>query len=233
MNTSAVAAKMPLVTCVGIIMDGNRRWAKARGLPKFEGHRVGLLKTLRNTIRFVSARSIKHLVVFMFSTENWNREPKEVSYLMDLFRESIQKELKELGEKGVRVRFVGQRERFSPDLQQGMNTVEKETAKNDVITLWCCLSYGGRAEIVAAVRAAAEKGEVTENSLGEHLWTAGMPDPDIIIRTSGEKRLSGFLPWQSVYSELFFTNTKWPDFTEEEFDSILAEFAQRERRRGK
>ena len=214
-------------------MDGNRRWAKAKGLSKLEGHRVGLLETLRNAVRFVRARNIKHLVVYMFSTENWNREPAEVSYLMDLFRESVQKEMKELGTEGVRIRFAGQRERFSASLQQAMNDTEEETLQNDAITLWCCLSYGGRAEIVAASRAAAEGGEITEDSLARHLWTADMPDPDIIIRTGGEKRLSGFLTWQSVYSELFFSDTLWPDFEKEEFDAILEEFAQRERRRGK
>ena len=221
------------VSCVGIIMDGNRRWAKAKGLSKLEGHRVGLLETLRNAVRFVRARNIKHLVVYMFSTENWNREPAEVSYLMDLFRELIHKEMSELGKEGVRIRFAGQRERFSASLQQAMNDTEEETLQNDAITLWCCLSYGGRAEIVAASRAAAEGGEITEDSLARHLWTADMPDPDIIIRTGGEKRLSGFLTWQSVYSELFFSDTLWPDFEKEEFDAILEEFAQRERRRGK
>lgn len=214
-------------------MDGNRRWAKERGLPKLEGHRVGLLKTLRNTVRFVRDRGIRHLVVYMFSTENWNREPAEVSYLMDLFRESIQKEMRELGEDDVRVRFVGQWERFSLDLQELMDKTEKETAKNGGITLWVCLSYGGRAEIAAAANAAARSDVITEDILSKNMWTVGMPDPDIIIRTGGEKRLSNFLPWQSVYSELFFTDTLWPDFNKEEFDAILAEFALRERRRGK
>jgi len=221
------------VSCVGIILDGNRRWAEAHGLPKLEGHRVGLLETLRDTVRFIRDRGIKHLAVYMFSAENWGRDKKEVEYLMDLFRESIHKEMKEFGKENVRIRFVGQRERFSEDLQRAMNDTERETKENKAITLWCCLSYGGRAEIVAAANAAADAGEVTEETLAKHLWTAGMPDPDIIIRTSGEKRLSGFLTWQSVYSELFFTDTKWPDFSEKEFDSILAEFAQRERRNGK
>jgi undecaprenyl diphosphate synthase len=224
---------MNVPACVGIILDGNRRWAKARGLPKLEGHRTGLLETLRNTIRFIRDRKIKHLAVYMFSTENWNREPAEVAYLMDLFRESIQKEMDALGKEGVRVRFVGQRERFSKDLQELMDKAEKDTEKNDAITLWVCLSYGGRAEIIAAANAAAKKGTVTEESLAQNLWTAEMPEPDIIVRTGGEKRLSGFLPWQSIYSELFFTDTLWPDFNEKEFDAILAEFASRERRRGK
>jgi undecaprenyl diphosphate synthase len=222
------------ISCVGIILDGNRRWAKEHGLPKLEGHRVGLLDTLRSTVRFVRGRGIPHLVVYMFSTENWNRDHEEVSYLMDLFRESIRDEMKELGKEHVRIRFAGQRERFSKDLQEAMDEAEKETSQNSALTLWCCLSYGGRAEIVSAARAAAAAGEeVNEESLARHLWTHDMPDPDIIIRTSGERRLSGFLTWQSVYSELFFTDTKWPDFSEEEFDAILAEYAQRERRRGK
>ncbi|MBI4088598.1 di-trans,poly-cis-decaprenylcistransferase [Candidatus Kaiserbacteria bacterium] len=232
MNIPAPVAGAPRATCVGIILDGNRRWAKERELPKLEGHRAGM-ETLKTAARFIRDSGVAHLVVYAFSTENWNRDVSEVSYLMDLFRETIQKELKELGREGIRVRFVGQRERFSADLQRAMDDTEKETRHNDSFTLWVCLSYGGRSEIAAAARVAAAEGEITEESLARHLWTAEMPDPDIIIRTSGEKRLSGFLPWQSVYSELFFTDTKWPAFTKEEFDSILAEFAQRERRRGK
>jgi undecaprenyl diphosphate synthase len=141
--------------------------------------------------------------------------------------------MKELGEGNIRVRFAGQRERFSEDLQAAMNEVEAETASNTGLTLWCCLSYGGRAEIVAAATAAAQGSSISEDSLAKHLWTAGMPDPDLIIRTSGEKRLSGFLTWQAVYSELFFIDTYWPDFSEEIFDGILAEYAERERRHGK
>jgi len=221
------------VACVGIIMDGNRRWAKAKGLHKLEGHRVGT-DTLIKTVRFVRDASIKHIIVYAFSTENWGREPSEVSYLMDLIHEAIKNEFKKLGEEGVRVRFTGQLARFSTDLQQAMTNLEKETEKNSGITLWICLSYGGRAEIVHAARTIAAAGtEITEESLGKNLWTAEMPDPDIIIRTGGEKRLSGFLTWQSVYSELFFTDTYWPDFNKEEFETILAEYDSRERRRGK
>lgn len=217
---------------LGIIMDGNRRWAKTRGLPTLEGHRAGTEK-LKDTVRFFRSYNVTHLAVYAFSTENWDRDPKEVSYLMDLFRESIQKEMSELGKEGVRIRFAGQNDRFSSGLQQSMDTIEKETAQNEAITLWICISYGGRAEIVAAARAAARSGEITEETLSRNLWTADMPDPDIIIRTGGVVRLSGFMPWQSVYSELFFSTTLWPDFTDEEFDAILAEFSARERRRGK
>jgi undecaprenyl diphosphate synthase len=218
--------------CVGIILDGNRRWAKAKGLPTLEGHRVGLGK-IKETARFVSKRGVSHLALYMFSTENWNREAAEVAYLMDLFRGLIRKEIRELKEENVRVRFVGQRERFSEDLQLAMKDVEAQTALNTGLTLWCCLSYGGRAEIVAAARAGAGAGNLTEDALANHLWTVGMPDPDIIIRTSGEKRLSGFLTWQSVYSELFFIDSHWPDFSEEIFDNILTEYKERERRHGK
>ena len=218
--------------CVGIILDGNRRWAKARGRLTFEGHRAGK-EALTNAVRFVRESGVAHLVVYAFSTENWNRKEEEVAFLMNLFHESIQKQMRALGKEGIRVRFVGQRERFSDTLRQAMDEVEKETGENKALTLWVCISYGGRAEIVAAANAAAARGGITEDSLTEHLWTAGMPDPDIIIRTSGEKRLSGFLPWQTVYSEFFFTDTLWPDFSKEEFDSILAELPTRERRRGK
>src|SRR3989344_3659557 len=219
--------------CVGIILDGNRRWAKENSVSKLEGHRAGT-DTLKKTVRFVRDSGVKHLIVYAFSTENWSRDKDEVSYLMDLFREAIKKEMNELGKENVKVRFVGQRERFSEDLQQSMDEIEKETAENEAITLWVCFSYGGRAEIVAAAAAAAVPDvPITEKSLSENLWTAGMPEPDIIIRTGGEKRLSNFLTWQSIYSELFFTDTLYPDFNKEEFDAILAEYATRERRRGK
>ena len=218
--------------CVGIILDGNRRWAKENDVSKLEGHRAGT-ETLKKTVRFVRDSDIKHLIVYAFSTENWSRDKDEVSYLMDLFREAIQKEMSELGKENVRVRFVGQRGRFSEDLQQSMGEIEKETEKNEAITLWVCLSYGGRAEIVAAANSAAKSDLITEELLAKNLWTSEMPDPDIIIRTGGEKRLSNFLLWQSAYSELFFTDTLCPDFNKEEFDAILTEFATRERRRGK
>jgi undecaprenyl diphosphate synthase len=220
--------------CVGIILDGNRRWAKSKGLFSLEGHRVGLLQTLKNAVLFVRDAGVKHFAAYMFSTENWSREPAEVSYLMNLFRESIKKEIHELGKEGVRVRFVGQRKRFSEDLQKSMDEIEKETENNSAITLWCCLSYGGRAEIVEAANKLVASGkEITEESMNENLWTADMPEPNIIIRTSGEMRLSGFLTWKSVYSELFFTKTLWPDFSKEEFMKILEEYSERERRMGK
>ena len=171
------------ISCIGIILDGNRRWAKARGLQTLEGHRKGK-EAIKIVARLVKEVGIPHLVVYAFSTENWKRATEEVSYLMDLFREAIQKEFAELGKENVRIRFVGQRERFAKDLQEAMSHVEKDTAQNDSFTLWVCLSYGGHAEIVASARAADASGEeITEESITRHLWTAGMPDPDIIIRT--------------------------------------------------
>ncbi|KND46715.1 MAG: Undecaprenyl diphosphate synthase [Parcubacteria bacterium C7867-006] len=224
---------MKIPNCVGIILDGNRTWAKNKGLPKLEGHRVGL-QTLKATTLFVRDAGVKHLVVYMFSTENWGREPLEVSYLLDLFRSSIKNEISELGKEGVRIRFVGQRERFSKDLQEAMESTEKDTENNSGITLWACMSYGGRAEITQAVKSLINSGEeITEENISKNLWTSGMPDPDIIIRTSGQMRLSGFLAWQSIYSELFFIKTLWPDFSKEEFEKILTEYNDREIKLGK
>ncbi len=223
---------MAPVNCIGIILDGNRRWARERGLPAFEGHRQGFLK-LKETVRWVRDRAIPHMVVYAFSTENWDRSQEEVGYLMDLFRELINKQAQELTAEGVKIKIVGQRERFAQDLQEGMDRIEKESAHNERATLWVCLSYGGRAEIVQAVQKAAAQGIVNEETLSASLWTTGMPDPDIIVRTSGEQRLSGFLTWQSVYSELFFIEPHWPDFNEALLDGILNEYADRERRHGK
>lgn len=217
-------------------MDGNRRWARAKGLPTLEGHTHGFEK-LKDVLAWTKARGTPHLVVYAFSIENWGRAVEEVSHMMDLIRrvfgdESI--ELKEIKEKGGRLRFIGDRTRFAPDIQEALAHAEAETASGEC-TLWVALSYGGRPEIVAAVNKLIEEGResVSEEDISGALWSAGMPDPDLIIRTSGEERLSGFLPWQSVYSELFFTKTYWPDFSEEELDTILAEYASRERRRGK
>lgn len=218
------------VQCIGIILDGNRRWAKEKGLPTLEGHRQGF-ERLKDAARWVRDRGIPHLAVFAFSTENWKRSEEEVAYLMDIFREAIRAAKDELGKEGVRVRFIGERERFADDIQKGMHDAEEKTAHNDALTLWVCLSYGGRAEVIAAVKAAGSN--VTEESLRSHMWSAEMPDPDIIIRTSGEQRLSNFLLWQAAYSELFFIKPHWPAFSEELLDEVLREYAERERRHGK
>lgn len=220
---------------IGIIMDGNRRWARSRGLLAVLGHKHGADK-LKEVFGWAKDRGIKHLMVYAFSTENWNRSKGEVDYLMDTIRRFFGKQsadLEDIRRRGGRLRFVGERARFTPDIQEILTNAEEVTATGEY-TLWVALSYGGRAEILHAAETLQKSGEsITEESFANHLWTAGMPDPDLIIRTSGEQRLSGFLPWQGVYSELFFTKTYWPDFSENEFDNILAEYAARERRRGK
>ncbi len=220
--------------CIGIIMDGNRRWARERSLPVFEGHNEGY-KRLKDCMRWARAARIPHVIAYAFSEENWQRSEKEVGYLMTLFRTILENETEKMIAERIRIRFIGDRSRFGADLRAMMEKMETVTAASYDITLHLLMSYGGRAEIVAAAnRLSAEgKGEATEEDFSAALWGAGIPDPDIVIRVGGEKRLSGFLPWQTVYSELFFVDTFWPAFTKEEFDAILTEFAGRERRRGK
>jgi undecaprenyl diphosphate synthase len=223
-------------TCVGIIMDGNRRWAKARGLPSLEGHRAGS-ETLKNAVQWAKDAGVKHIIFYTFSTENWKRSEEEVSYLLDLISGFIKKELEHFHTEGGVLHYVGDLSRFSPELQKTLKESAEKTAGNSGPHVYFALNYGGRQEILSAVRSIVsenpKEGEITDEYFAKHLQTGDMPDPDIVIRTSGEMRLSGFLPWQSVYSELFFTPTLWPDFTKEEFDSILAEYAVRERRHGK
>jgi undecaprenyl diphosphate synthase len=223
--------------CVGIIMDGNRRWARERNLPPFEGHRAGY-KNLKLISGFAREFGIRHLVVYAFSTENWKRSQEEVGFLMDICREAFSAlEIAEMKKSGARLRFIGNFERVAPDIRALMRSAEEETAQNEY-TLWVALSYGGRSEILSAMtRASKDKSSVEIARMDEYdfsalLWSAEMPDPDIIIRTGGEQRLSNFLPWQSVYSELFFIKTYWPDFSRQEFRDILDDFAKRERRRG-
>ena len=219
---------------MGIIMDGNRRWAKAHDLPVFEGHAAGY-KKLQEVLDWAREARITHVVAYAFSTENWQRSEEEVGYLMKLFRSILENEMTRMIENRVRVRFVGDRARFGEDIQKLMADMEAATALNYEVTLHLLMSYGGRAEILAAANALLEEEATTasEEAFANNLWSSGMPDPDLIVRTGGEKRLSNFLPWQSVYSELFFIDTFWPDFSKEEFDTVLAEFAARERRRGK
>lgn len=219
--------------CIAFILDGNRRWAKERGLPTLEGHTRGF-DNLMTIARAVHARGIAHMAVYAFSTENWQRSAEEVAYLMDIYRAVIRDTAEQLGAEGVRVRFVGQRERFAKDMQESMRAAEEQTAHNTGMTLWVCLSYGARAEIVEAARTVSSGGVLlTEESCRAALWTADMPDPDIIVRTGGEQRLSNFLLWQAAYSELFFLKPYWPDFDEAQLGAVLAEYAERERRHGK
>ncbi|OGJ56586.1 di-trans,poly-cis-decaprenylcistransferase [Candidatus Peribacteria bacterium RIFCSPHIGHO2_01_FULL_51_9] len=220
--------------CIGIILDGNRRWARERNLPTFEGHRHGMAN-VEKIARAARDFGIKHMIVYGFSTENWNRSKDEVHYLMGIFESTIRENLKAMTTKEkTAVRFVGQRKRFPPSLQNAMREVEEQNPKNPRHTLWICLSYGSRAEIVDTVQRLSKKRQkITEKSLGTHLWTAGMPDPDLIIRTSGEQRLSNFLLWQGAYSELFFVKKHWPAFTRADLQKILREYAKRERRMGR
>ncbi len=226
---------MAIPKTIGIIMDGNRRWAKENNLPSLEGHRRGYEK-LKEVVDWCDKAGIKNLVVYGFSTENWNRAKEEVDYLMDLFRTLLLNDAEEMKKKGARMKIVGEKERFSKDIQELMTKAEELTKDGDA-TLWLALSYGGRAEILEAARKISKKQlkseDITEETFARELWTDGMPDPEIILRTSGEQRLSGFLPWQGVYSELFFTKTYWPAFSKEEFDAILKEYGERERRFGK
>lgn len=215
-------------------MDGNRRFARARGLPTFEGHRRGYAK-LKKLIEWAREIGISHVIVYAFSTENWNRAQDEVSYLMDLFRTMMNDLLTAATTQKTRVIFIGERERFSPDVVAGMKRVEEKTKIFSGLTLGVALSYGGRAEIISAIRSLSptETIHLDETLFTKKLWTKDFPDPDMIIRTSGEYRLSGFLPWQSVYSELFFTDTYWPAFSKKEFFSLIKQYAERTRRHGR
>lgn len=220
-----------MIHTLGIIMDGNRRYARERGLSSIEGHRAGFEK-LKEVVSWVHDAGIPNLVVFGFSTENWNRDEREVSYLIELLRTGLEAEGRRIAERGGRVRFIGDRTRFPDDVQALMARVEADTAQGSQ-TLYLALSYGGRAEILDAVnRLVASGAPVSEEAFSRALWTADMPDPDLIIRTSGEQRLSGFLPWQGVYAELFFVTSYWPAFSKEEFDAVLSEYGARERRYG-
>ncbi len=216
-------------------MDGNRRWAKEQELPTNEGHRRGYEK-LKEVMVWSREAGIPHVIIYGFSTENWQRSETEVGYLMHIFRFILENEIGKMLEERMRVRFIGDLSRFSEDIQQMMRRMETESeGKEHDCTLHLAMSYGGRAEIVAAANALVREGKTTisEENFSQALWTKGIPDPDLIVRTGGEKRLSNFLPWQSVYSELFFVDTKWPAFTKDEFERILTEYSVRERRRGK
>ncbi|MDP3726231.1 MAG: polyprenyl diphosphate synthase [bacterium] len=229
-----VASNGMIPQCIGIILDGNRRWAQNKGVSIFEGHKAGSEK-LKEVFSWVKDAGVKTLIVYAFSTENWGRSPEEVSDLLNLFRNAIKNEMDSFKDASTRIRFVGDIQKFPKDLQDMIVSVEEETKSNIGVTLVVCLSYGGRAEILNATEKLLKEGRtsVSEADFEKHLWTAGISDPDMIIRTGGEKRLSGFLTWQSVYSELFFADTLWPDFSKKEFEKMIAEFSERERRHGK
>ena len=217
---------------VAIIMDGNGRWAERRGLPVAEGHRAGT-KALRRTVEAAIDLGVETLIVYAFSTENWSRPEGEVEDLMEIFGETIERELPDLARQGVRARFLGRRDRAPDELRAQMEGLEDETAHNERLNLWIAFDYGGRAELVEAARRLVEAGEEpTEESLRAHLYAPELPDPDLLIRTSGELRISNFLLWQLAYSELVFLDVLWPDFGSAELEDAIAAYAQRRRRFG-
>jgi undecaprenyl diphosphate synthase len=224
-----------LAKAVAIIMDGSGRWAAKRGLPVAEGHRAGS-RALRPVVETAIDLGIESLAVYAFSTENWTRSEDEVRALMDIFAETIERELPDLVEQGVRVRFIGRQDRAPEDLRRRMGKLERETRRNDRLNLWIAFDYGGRAELVEAARrlvaAGVDPEDVDENTFAAQLYAPAMPDPDLLIRTSGEVRISNFLLWQLAYSELVFVETLWPDFGPKELRDALDVYARRKRRFG-
>ncbi len=221
---------------VGIIMDGNGRWAQARGLPRLMGHRAGT-ENIRRVLEGCVEFGIKVLTIYAFSTENWSRPPEEVQGLMRLLNETIQRQLHELHRNGVQIRHSGRLTGIDPHLQQQIRSAVELTRQNDRIILNVAFNYGGRAEILDAIRHLMADGvppeALTEELFSQYLYTGGLPDPDLIIRTGGEYRLSNFLIWQAAYAEYYATPTFWPDFDKEELRKALVEYARRERRFGK
>jgi undecaprenyl diphosphate synthase len=224
---------------IAVIMDGNGRWARARGMPRHAGHRAGV-KSLRETVEQSVRRGVSYLTVFAFSSENWRRPADEVSKLMSLFIEALQREVAELHRNNVRLRFIGAREQLNADLVRSIEAAEEKTAGNSGLTLVVAAAYGGRWDIVQAAASLArrvEAGELEVNGideamLSEALALNGMPDPDLLIRTGGERRISNFLLWNLAYAELWFTDCLWPDFGDAQFDEALTYFASRQRRYG-
>ena len=221
---------------VAIIMDGNGRWASKRGLPRLAGHHAGT-ENLRRIIRASVEFGVKFLTIYAFSTENWARPREEVKGLMQILEEVIDKELRELKEEGVKIRHIGRLDQLAPQLQKKVVHAVESTKHNSRLVLNVAFNYGGRDEVVQAVqhmiRDEVPAEDITPELLSRYLYTAGVPDPDLIIRTSGELRISNFLIWQAAYSEWYVTPTFWPDFGREEFRKALAEFSRRERRYGK
>ncbi len=236
-------SKIPVEAClpnhIAIIMDGNGRWASARSLPRAVGHQRGA-EAVRRTVTACRELGISYLTLYAFSSENWKRPPSEVSDLMQLLRVYLRKELDELHRNGVRVSFIGNRDRLAKDIQALIVESETRTVNNDGLHLVIALNYGGQAEIVEACRRIArevkagrcEVEDIDESLFANHLDTAGIPDPDLLIRTSGEQRLSNFLLWQSAYAELVFLDALWPDFSRDTLEKAIVEFQGRERRYG-
>ena len=228
------------LTHIAIIMDGNGRWAKKQGLPRSMGHKKGA-EIVKEIAKAANERGIKFLTLYAFSTENWGRPKDEVETLMSLLRQYLKSDLSELKKNNIRIRFIGERNMLDADIVQNMHKLERETKDNSGLCLCLAISYGARQEIVQAAQKLAsliKNGDLSESDVdiqnfSAMLYTHEMPDPDIVIRTSGEQRISNFLLWQAAYAELFFTNTLWPDFSAQELDNIIEQFKSRERRYGK
>jgi len=224
---------------VAVIMDGNGRWARARGLPRVAGHRQGA-EAVRRTVEACIELGVSYLTIYAFSSENWKRPEREIDDLMGLLRLYLRNEIAELSRQGVRVRFIGNRERLSRDIKELIDHAESLTRCNTALTLAVALNYGGRQEIAAAARKLAREAaagtldpdSIDEEAVARRLDTHDMPDPDLLIRTSGEQRLSNFLPWQTAYTELVFVPTFWPDFRKHDLEAAIGEFQRRERRYG-
>lgn len=220
---------------IAFIMDGNGRWAELRGFPRLEGHRAGIENT-HSVISYLAKLNIKYVTLYSFSTENWNRPQEEVSGLLAILGESIEKETLELHQHSVRLRHLGHLERLPQQLQQAIDWAIKLTKNNNGMALSLAFDYGGRLEILDAVRAIIAKGtppkEVDEKLFSSYLYTAGLPDVDLVVRTGGELRLSNFLLWQSAYSEYYFTEVLWPDFNTKEVEKALIAYNKRQRRFG-
>ncbi len=224
---------------VAIIMDGNGRWAKARNLPRTAGHQRGA-ESVKTAIKSAAEIGVSYLTLYGFSQENWNRPETEINDLMGLLRFHLRSEINYLCEKGVRFRVIGDRERLARDIVDLIENAEEKTSSNTLINLTVALSYGGRSEIAHAAKLLAQKVEqgllhstdINESEFEKHLYTADIPDPDLLIRTSGEQRISNFLLWQSAYTEFVFIDKHWPDFSKEDFESAVREFQARERRYG-
>jgi undecaprenyl diphosphate synthase len=233
--TAPMEPREDVARSVAIIMDGNGRWADRRGLPVAEGHRAGT-KALRRTVEAAIDLGIERLTVYAFSTENWTRPADEVVSLMEIFHETIDRELPDLCKQGVRAHFIGRRDRAPEALRRRMAELEEETAENSRLELWIAFDYGGRAELVEAVRRLVQEGlspdQVDEDAIALRLYAPDLPDPDLLIRTSGELRISNFLLWQLAYAELVFVDTLWPDFGDDDLRGALDAYASRRRRFG-
>ncbi len=228
-------SQLPPPEHVAIIMDGNSRWARERLLPRVMGHKAGI-ETIRRVAEAADRRGVRVLTLYAFSTENWSRPRDEVDALMSLFSETIRREVDELARRGIELRFSGRLQELSPALREQMRQASERTRVGAKAILNIAINYGGRQEIIDAIRELAREGadltQLEDTSLASHLYTRGLPDPDLVVRTAGEMRLSNFLLWQTAYSEFYSTQTLWPDFTQADFDEALASYQRRIRRFG-